>query len=352
MTWIPDETLDRLRAVASAPDLAGTKYDLIEPIGRGGMGVVYLASDTELGRVVAMKVLDTPRTTADLEPRLLREAKVLAQLEHPGIVPVHDVGRLADGRLFYTMKFVRGQRLDHFLAGAPSLPERLRTFLRICEAVAFAHDRGVLHRDLKPSNVMVGTFGEVLVMDWGVAKVLALRPSPAEQVPDLDLAAERPLARTDGRDSTEHGVVMGTPGYMAPEQARGEVESLDARADVYSLGALLRYVLSDHAAAAEATTLELGSEPSRRENGVSGRIPRRLAAVVHKAMAAAPGDRYAGANELADEIERFLDDRAVAALPESIWTRGARFVARHRVAVILILVYVIVRALVLLLAGR
>ncbi len=172
MNFLSDQALKRLRDGAEMPDLAGTRYRLLERIARGGMGVVYAAEDENLRRRVALKVLDVPGTDGDLRNRLIREARVLAALEHPGIVPVHDVGTLADGRVFYTMKFVEGNRLDKFIESVTSVPDRLRLFLRICDAVAFAHARGVLHRDLKPANIMVGPFGEVLVMDWGLAKIL------------------------------------------------------------------------------------------------------------------------------------------------------------------------------------
>src|SRR3954447_20686184 len=172
MKFLTDKALDRLRDLSDAPDLAGTRYVLLERVARGGMGLIYAARDEKLERRVALKVLDVEDRGGELARRLIREAQVLARLEHPGIVPVHDVGTLANGRVFYTMKFVEGQRLDKFIESVTSLPDRLRLFLRICDAVAFAHARGVLHRDLKPANVMVGAFGEVLVMDWGLAKIL------------------------------------------------------------------------------------------------------------------------------------------------------------------------------------
>src|SRR5262249_14401960 len=150
-------------------------------------GVVYSAQDETLERRVALKVLEVPGSESELASRLMREARVLALLEHPGIVPVHDVGTLADGRVFYTMKFVEGQRLDQYIATVASVPDRLRIFLRICEAVAFAHARGVLHRDLKPANMMVGPFGEVLVMDWGLAKILANAGESGRKNNDGDL---------------------------------------------------------------------------------------------------------------------------------------------------------------------
>src|SRR5262249_10026961 len=186
MRYLSDRALSPLRDGAELPDLAGTRYRLLAQIARGGMGVVYAAEDETLERRVALKVLEVPGNESELASRLLREARVLALLEHPGIVPVHDVGTLADGRVFYTMKFVEGQRLDQHIAAVTSIPDRLRVFLRICEAVAFAHARSVLHRDLKPANVMVGPFGEVLVMDWGLAKILGNAKQSPVQPTDAD----------------------------------------------------------------------------------------------------------------------------------------------------------------------
>src|SRR5215468_4838210 len=208
MSWISDKTIQRLRQVAELPDLTGTHYRLLERVAHGGMGVVWLALDEKLDRRVALKVLDVSGE---------EEARILAKLEHPGIVPVHDVGRLADGRVFYTMKYIEGDRLDRYVARITRVPERLRIAHRICEAVAFAHARGVLHRDLKPENIMVGSFGEVLVMDWGLAILLQ----------------DRTL-----------GDIGGTPGYMAPELTRGEARHLDERTDVYSLGAILEFLVA------------------------------------------------------------------------------------------------------------
>ncbi len=201
MKWLSDRTLAHLRRVAEMPDLAPTKYRLLEELGRGGMGTVYLAEDVMLERRVALKVVATGLSAPDAAERMLREARILAGLEHPGIVPVHDAGALPDGRVFYAMKRVDGKRLDA-LAPTLALPERLRIFQRICETVAFAHARGVVHRDLKPENVMVGPFGEVLVLDWGVARILAeaagataARSSPARP-------GTRPRARSWERPGT------------------------------------------------------------------------------------------------------------------------------------------------------
>ncbi len=235
MRWLSDRTVEHLKRVAEWPDLAETKYRLLEELGRGGMGTVFLAEDRVLGRKVAIKVVGTGASDPAAAARMLREARVIARLEHPGIVPVHDAGTLPDGRMFYAMKRVDGRRLDAFAAGAP-LPEKLRVFQKVCEAVAFAHAHRVLHRDLKPENVMVGPFGEVLVMDWGVAKVL-------DDASDRSGAPSRPLP--DG--VTAEGTVVGTPAYMAPEQAAGQPGGVGPAADVYALGGILYFLLTGRA---------------------------------------------------------------------------------------------------------
>ncbi|MGH9580979.1 MAG: serine/threonine-protein kinase [Terriglobales bacterium] len=336
MKWLSDHAVARLKRAVEEPDLTGTRYRLVERLGSGGMGTVYLAEDVSLSRRVALKVLHLPDASGHLAARLLREARVLAQLEHPGIVPVHDVGTLADGRVFYTMKYVEGPRLDRYLQEAGSTQERLRIFEKTCEAVAFAHARGVLHRDLKPENIMVGPFGEVLVMDWGVAKILHAPAGEAETQADTDTG--------HAGNETEHGMVLGTPGYMAPEQARGELE-LDARADVYALGAILRYVLTGHAPA-EATTLSLaaqGESRSARWEKPGHSLPRALAAVCAKAMAPEANQRYASAEELAQDVARFRDGEPVAAYREGILEKAARVAARHRTAILLVLAYLVMR---------
>ena len=345
MKFLSNNALERLREGAEAPDLAGTRYRLLERIARGGMGIVYAAEDENLQRRVALKVLDVPGTDGDLANRLVREARVLAALEHPGIVPVHDVGTLADGRVFYTMKFVEGRRLDKYIESVVSIPDRLRLFLRICDAVAFAHARGVLHRDLKPANIMVGPFGEVLVMDWGLAKILRSGDSNAGRAADPDATVfEKPKQRSIAGDTTEisvvtgHGTVLGTPGYMSPEQARGNVELLDARSDIFSLGALLRFILTGHP--------EGASLP-----GVV-RLDKSLAAICAKSTAASPAERYPNVQEMALDISRYLDGLAVGAHQETILEKAGRFYRRYRFFILLIAAYLAMRVLILLFLHR
>ncbi|HYZ90159.1 MAG TPA: serine/threonine-protein kinase [Myxococcales bacterium] len=316
MTTLDDSAVAHLQAVVREPDLSGTRYELVGVAGSGGMGTVYIVHDTQLDRRVALKMLDV--LDVEMEARLRREAVILARLEHPGIVPVHDVGRLCDGRAYYTMKLVEGERLDRYAERGPPVQERLRVFLRIADAVAFAHSRAVLHRDLKPQNVMIGSFGQVLVLDWGLAKVL---PDGGSRTAAVELAS-RPARRGTGE-----GAVLGTPGFMAPEQERGGSSAADARTDVYSLGALLAWIAGAAA-------------------------PAAIRAIARKAMAAEPADRYGSAAELARDVERFLDGSAVAAYPEGALRRAARLARRHRVAIGIVLAYLIGRALILLLAHR
>ena len=340
MKFLSDHALERLRDGTDIPDLAGTQYRLLERVARGGMGVVYTAEDEKLQRRVALKILDVPGAKGDLANRLLREARVLAQLEHPGIVPVHDVGTLADGRVFYAMKFVEGQRLDQYISSVNSIPDRLRLFLRICDAVGFAHARGVLHRDLKPANIMVGLFGEVLVMDWGLAKILRKEILSRTHETDPDATVfEEPNKITAEGDTTKssavtgHGTVLGTPGYMSPEQARGDVEQVDARSDIFSLGALLRFLLTGE-------TEEISTPDGTR-------IEKSLSAVCTKATEAAPAGRYPNVQELALDVSRYLDGLAVGAHRESVFEKLGRFYRRYRFFILLILAYLVMRILLL-----
>jgi serine/threonine protein kinase len=344
MKFLSDKAVDRLRQNANLPNLSGTRYQLLERVARGGMGTIYAARDATLDRRVALKVLDVPVADGGLARRLNREARVLALLEHPGIVPVHDVGTLDDGRVFYTMKFVEGQRLDDYIEAVTSLPDRLRLFLRICDAVAFAHARGVLHRDLKPANVMVGAFGEVLVMDWGLAKILRQPSSGASEV-DLEATilhapqAGNPAAGdTQATQATGQGTVLGTPGYMSPEQASGDIAHINERSDIFSLGAVLRFLCA----------------PTTTATNQSGawRLDKPLMAISAKATQRDPAKRYANVSEFSADVSRYLDGLPVSARKETLLDKAARFYKRYAVAILLIAAYLIVRTLILLFFHR
>jgi serine/threonine protein kinase len=334
MTFVNDKALERLRKLEIAPDFTGTRYTLIEFIARGGMGVVYLAEDKTLVRRVAIKVFDSADPDGRRADRLEQEARILAELEHPGIVPVHDLGRLADGRVFCAMKFVEGARLDQFLAGLPSLPERLRLVLRVCDAVAFAHSRGILHRDLKPANIMVGAFGEVLVMDWGLGKVLSRPAVPSPAVAPAEGASEAratgdvaPRARPGA--GTQEGLVVGTPGFMSPEQAAGCSSDLDQRSDVFSLGKLLEFVVESPAG-----------------GGFAGfALSRPLRAICRKASSPDRALRYENVSSLSEDISRYLDGAPVSAHRENLGERFLRFYRRYQPAILLIAAYLLMRTL-------
>jgi serine/threonine-protein kinase len=331
MTGLSDSVVARLRDLVERPDVASTRYEIVDRIGEGGMGVVYLARDRELGREVALKVLRTPNPSLDERDRILREARILAALEHPGIAPVHDVGVLPDGRVFYVMKRIRGERLDGFARTERSLAELLRVFRQVCDAVAFAHAAGVIHRDLKPQNVMLGDFGEVLVLDWGVAKLRGRVGEPAAA----------PSSQPVAGDDTSPGAVMGTPGYMAPEQLAGQSDSVDERADVYGLGGILCFLLT-------------GEHPPAGvpRDGRWLAVPPPLRAICERARAVMPDDRYRSASDLAADVANYLGALPVTAHREGLFERGRRIAARHRTALLLVLAYLVMRVTLLVITGR
>lgn len=328
-------------------------------IARGGMGAVYLARQEALEREVAVKVMTSGAESPEMAARFRREALVLGKLAHPNIVPVYDVGTDEDGGLFYTMKLVKGRTLQAILndlrrEDADALNEHtlaslLTVFRKVCDAMAFAHSQGIIHRDLKPENVMVGEFGEVLVMDWGLAKTI--RRSDKETIRGGGGGDGEALSLSDGlmdslSQQTLQGSVMGTPQYMSPEQARGEIDELDERSDLFSLGGIL-YAILTLRAPVEGKTLqevlekvksgeitsptELGGSSASRGQKVEkgkvleaerikplphlerGRVPLALSAVAMKALALAKEDRYAAVEQLSSDIERYQSGFATEA---------------------------------------
>jgi len=310
----------------------GDRYLDLGLLGTGGMGEVRRVRDRDLGCTLAMKIIRPelvghPRALA----RFVEEAQCSAQLQHPGIVPVHELGRLPDGRYYFTMAEVRGRRLSEVIAEvhAASRGDRwepgssgwtfrglIDAFHRVCEAVAYAHSRGVVHRDLKPDNIMVGAHGEVLVLDWGLAKVVGRRDLAASAWAFDTVVTDR---SRDADQATHMGAVAGTPAYMPPEQALGAIDQIDARSDVYALGAILYQILSGRppyegqtAWAVLAQVRAGGPPPPGRGSGApdapSGpALPDELVAACVQAMARSPGDRFPDAGALAAEVAAWLD---------------------------------------------
>src|SRR5262245_40865166 len=322
----------------------GQRFRVLRPHARGGLGAVFVALDTELHREVALKqILDSHADDPISRQRFLLEAEVTGGLEHPGIVPVYGLGTYGDGRPYYAMRFVRGDSLkeaiERFHAdeamrkdpGRQSLELRklLGRFLDVCNTIEYAHSRGVVHRDLKPANVIVGKHGETLVVDWGLAKPLGWTDSVAP-------GDERPLLPSSASGSAETlpGSALGTPAYMSPEQASGELDRLGLRSDVYSLGATL-YCLLTGRPPFEADDIGAILRAVRHGEVGSPRIidptlDRPLEAICLKAMALGPEDRYSRARALADDLERWLADEPVSAWREPLARRAGRWARRNR----------------------
>jgi len=339
-----------------------SRFRILRPHARGGLGEVFIARDAELNRDVALKEIQARfADDSDSRSRFVLEAEVTGGLEHPGIVPVYGLGQYEDGRPYYAMRFIRGDSLKeaielfHRAAGqrAPSsghgtsdstpsqstLPAlafqsvEFRTllgrFVDVCQAISYAHSRGVLHRDLKPGNIMLGKYGETLVVDWGLAKV-------QDNEDSTQASGEGVLRPSSGSGITPtmFGSVIGTPGYMPPEQAMGQLDQLGPTSDVYSLGATLYHVLTGRSAFrgddynALLENVKAGRfEPPR---GLQGNLPRSLEAVCLKAMSLESANRYSTPQLLADDIERYLADEPVSAFAEPVMTRSLRWARKHR----------------------
>ncbi len=362
-----DATLDRIvadRAAAvpgaeatmtfgiasAATNVLGSRFRILRPHAKGGLGQVSVALDSELNREIALKELRPERADdANSRIRFQLEAEITGLLEHPGVVPVYGLGCDPRGRPFYAMRFVKGDTLqeaiDRFHGSGASgvadprqwnleLRQLLNRFIVVCNVVAYAHSRGVIHRDLKPANILLGPYGETLVVDWGLAKVMG-RDAAAGSSGAGD-GTMQPALRSDSSE-TSPGTALGTPAFMSPEQSEGRLEQIGPQSDVYGLGATL-YCLLTGKPPIEGT--DLGAVLRRVQRGdfpppvaVNPRVPQALSAIDLKAMALRPEDRYSSPRALADELERWLADEPVAVFLEPLSTRLSRWGRRHRTLV-------------------
>jgi serine/threonine-protein kinase len=330
------------RADTASP--ASHRFMRLRSHARGGLGDVFVARDEELHREVALKeIQERHADNLEYRVRFVQEAEVTGGLEHPGIVPVYSLGSYADGRPFYAMRFIQGDNLKDAIAlfhqEKEALPTGVRTlrlrqllgrFVAVCNTVAYAHSRGVIHRDLKPSNIMLGKYGETLVVDWGLAKLLDQAEADTPEVP---------LRASRGGDSgmTQTGAALGTPAYMSPEQAEGRLDRLGPRSDVYSLGATLYCLLTGQAPFASGEAAEVlarvrrGDYPQPRD--LDRQIHPALESVCRRAMALRPEDRYPSPQALAEDVEKYLADEPVAAWREPWRVKARRWLGRHRTLV-------------------
>lgn len=322
------------------------RFRLLRLHARGGLGEVSLAQDNELNREVAVKLLqDRYADDPANRDRFVAEAEITGSLEHPGIVPVYGLGATPDGRPFYAMRFIRGNSLREaaiefhgrkFASAAErrlELRKLLQRFIDVCFAIEYAHSRGVLHRDLKPGNIMLGRFGETLVVDWGLAKAVGRQETATP--------SEEPTLHPElggGSSHTRMGSAVGTPAYMSPEQAAGKLDELNAATDVYGLGATLFFLLTGKPpiegkdSAAVLARVREGDLPTPLQ--VRSDIPRPLDAICRQAMRVDPADRYSSPRELADDVERWLADETVQAYSETWTERSSRWMRNHSAAVV------------------
>ena len=310
------------------------KYRIIGKIGKGGMGTVYEAWDNTLKRSVAMKVLTKSNINKKTITRFISEAQATAQLQHPNIISIHDIGWTPSERPFFTMDIVHGSSLETILEGltigdeelteAYPLSRLLQIFLKICEGVSYAHSKGVIHRDLKPENIMVGAFGEVYIMDWGLAKFLKSAHSGVW------------TERQEEAWTTQAGSIVGTPIYMAPEQARGEVDKVDERTDVYALGAIL-YEMITLRPPFEGSSLEevyhkvLYTQPPHPRSVCLGERPdEEISAIALKALSKSQVLRYQTVEELKRDVQNYLAGKPIIALEDNLYLKGKRVLKRYR----------------------
>ncbi|HLY97541.1 MAG TPA: bifunctional serine/threonine-protein kinase/formylglycine-generating enzyme family protein [Candidatus Angelobacter sp.] len=323
------------------------KYEYMQSLGAGGMGEVVRAWDRDLRRFVAVKRMKSSSQSRDAILRFVQEAQITGVLEHPNIVPVHDLGIDAQGRIYFSLKLIEGESLRGIIDKRKQnaqmssgvkykdiyTPLRMvEIFISVCQAVAYAHAKGIIHRDIKPENIMLGRYGEVLVVDWGIAKVVRGPENPQEQVtlPLTELDAVTPEKSLDG-------AISGTPAYMSPEQAMGRISSLDERSDIYALGAVLYHILAgrppyEGSSAYDVLRLVQQRPPRALGAGSAGfeAIPRELKAICNRAMAREPESRYSTAEELRDDLQAYLEDRPVSACPDSRWRSLQKWLKRNR----------------------
>jgi serine/threonine protein kinase len=368
--WDKDLGLESVREV-----LAGAKYKVLTTIARGGMGVVMQARDVRLRRTVAMKVMKTSsQFSRENVLRFIDEAQLTGQLEHPNIVPLYEIGIDEHGETFYTMKYVRGTTLDEVLRGLRNGNERiaakyplgtlLTIFQKICDGVAFAHSKGVVHRDLKPENIMIGSYGEVLVMDWGLAK----NTTGAEREGSVQAHSTDQQVPVGRGFQTLHGLVVGTPPYISPEQARGDLDKIDSRSDVYVLGGILYAILCLRAPVSGSTVAEIidnilaskitppssfnvlpksgrhtpqfpEAETIQLSHLPAGRIPESLSAVAMKAMATDPAKRYQTVEEMQEDLAAFTGGFATKAERAGIGKQLLLWAGRRKSEVTLLITF-------------
>jgi serine/threonine-protein kinase len=355
-TWLLAPASEARTLVAGAsepageapPAPAGTRYATLAVLGKGAMGEVHVARDEDLLRKVALKRM-VPEVAGrrELAARFFGEAQVTAQLDHPNIVPIYGLEAGGDGSPGYAMKLVQGRTVGALLEqargdgdDAQRLAARLEIFLKVCDAMAYAHAKGVLHRDLKPENVMVGRYNEVYVMDWGICRLIGSDDASADQLVEIPGGSR-------ATDRTQLGAILGTPAYMSPEQASGRNHELDGRSDQYALGLILHELVSLRPPLSGDSLEDVlrragrgDRDPLVHAQGLP--IARELRAIVARATAPRREDRYPNVAALADDLRRHLRGEAVEAAPDNLVQAAARFVGRHRAAALAALLALVV----------